>query len=280
VIVAQIDPLSVAATRVGDRLSARGRAVLSLWASFDDPVTVLLTIYAAGWVGTRLGRAVPAADGSAAHQLLGFAEGMWRNVFFAFTAYALWWLLWSLRRWVSERGSRSGWMRVLARVPDAGAVLLLAGLVAFAVWNFLMLGLALAGLVVRPRLGRALDIGTRAAFYIAAFLVGLLLVHGVDLGPAVLLGITAVVAQAVVSVPIARRLPAKDRAYLAAGQQNGVTAVILAVLLEPDFPGTVGLVAPAILIINAVYTVWNAAIDRYYGTDRSLAEVEAERVGV
>ena len=46
--VAQIDPLAVANLLTGDssHLSDRARTILSAWSSFDDPMTVLLSIYA------------------------------------------------------------------------------------------------------------------------------------------------------------------------------------------------------------------------------------------
>nr|BFE49513.1 hypothetical protein GCM10017745_29400 [Saccharothrix mutabilis subsp. capreolus] len=45
VAVAQIDPLSVAAVRAKSKMSDSAKALLSAWASFDDPITVLLTVY-------------------------------------------------------------------------------------------------------------------------------------------------------------------------------------------------------------------------------------------
>src|SRR6187402_2138723 len=45
IAVAQIDPLSVAGLMKGDRLSKKAKTILYSWASFDDPVTVLLSLY-------------------------------------------------------------------------------------------------------------------------------------------------------------------------------------------------------------------------------------------
>ena len=45
VVVAQIDPLSVGAMIGRSQMSGRAKAVLLSWASFDDPITALLTIY-------------------------------------------------------------------------------------------------------------------------------------------------------------------------------------------------------------------------------------------
>ena len=41
--VAQMDPLSVAALNNNPRMSPRTKTVLNMWASFDDPVTALIT---------------------------------------------------------------------------------------------------------------------------------------------------------------------------------------------------------------------------------------------
>jgi hypothetical protein len=48
VVMAQIDPLSVAAMNDNPRMSERAKSILAAWASFDDPVTVLLTFYVTG----------------------------------------------------------------------------------------------------------------------------------------------------------------------------------------------------------------------------------------
>src|SRR5215468_8148945 len=45
IAVAQIDPLSVAAQVGGKHISPSAKTILYVWASFDDPVTVLLAVY-------------------------------------------------------------------------------------------------------------------------------------------------------------------------------------------------------------------------------------------
>ncbi|QHY94055.1 Sodium/hydrogen exchanger family protein [Streptomyces sp. S4.7] len=45
IAVAQIAPLSVAAMGARHRMSRRAKTLLSAWASFDDPMTVLLSFY-------------------------------------------------------------------------------------------------------------------------------------------------------------------------------------------------------------------------------------------
>jgi hypothetical protein len=269
VAVAQIDPLSVAAIRSRYGGSKRASSLLSAWASFDDPVTTLLTIYIAGWLlasshtGGRLG--------SSAGGLMTFGTGLLGNAALAAGAY----LLWLAGRAVCRRVAP---LDTVTRTPLLRAVritmvLLLVALVAVAVINFLMLGLALIGLFFRPAPDKALRWVTSGAFLVATFALGLLLTQGVTLGPGVLLGLAAYGAQIVVGLLITFRLPRNDRIYLALGQQNGITAIILALLLESSFPGSAAIIAPAILVVNVLHTAANAI------WRRSLREAAAPQPG-
>lgn len=254
VAVAQIDPLAVAAMSRPDRTSARARSILSIWASFDDPITVLLTVYVSAFALDLSGGG--ALAGAISDRPLDLLLDLLANVGFAVGA----WLLWRLLR---AAGLREDAHRPRVRTALTWlAVALLIAMVLVAAWQFLMLGLAIAGLFFRPRLGPVVGRSTQAAFLVASFLLGLLLVNGVDLVPGVVLGLAAVAAQLVVSVPITRGLPATDRRYLAWGQQNGITAVILALVLERDFPGTVGIVATAIVVINVIHALATVVLDR------------------
>ncbi|MDG4757516.1 hypothetical protein [Micromonospora sp. WMMD710] len=256
VAVAQIDPLAVAAMSRPDRTSARARSILSIWASFDDPITVLLTVYVSAFALDLSGGDGGALAGAISDRPLELLIDLLANVAFAAAA----WLLWRLLRAAGLGGDTTG-PRVRAALNWLAVALLIA-LVLLAAWQFLMLGLAVAGLFFRPRLGPVVGRSTQAAYLVATFLLGLLLVNGVDVVPGVVLGLAAVAAQLVVSVPITRGLPTVDRRYLAWGQQNGITAVILALVLEQDFPGTVGIVATAIVVINVVHALATAVLDR------------------
>lgn len=253
VAVAQIDPLSVAALQGTSRMSERGRALLLAWASFDDPVTTLLTIYAAAitvLVSHPGGRAVGGAP------VTSFVTGLTLNVAFAAVVLAVCAVA---GRW-ARRGGGSRWRDGRVRLVMGCALLAVVALVA--VTRFWMLGIALVGLFLRPAIPRLLDHATRAAFVLATFALGAIAVTGVRLGPGLLLGCTAFLAQAVVSRFITRGQGRPDREYLALAQQNGITAIILALLLERDFPGTVAVVAPAILVINLLHIGTNALHDR------------------
>ncbi|MGP3775944.1 cation:proton antiporter domain-containing protein [Streptomyces sp. SDT5-1] len=237
VVMAQIDPLAVSALLDRSRLSQRGRAVLAIWASFDDPVTVLLAAYVARFaLAGQSGSPVRTTAGAYAVELAANA---------ALVAVAL----------AAHRGLRTArrtWPGAERRVHVAEVALLLGFLAAAVRWS-LLLGLAAVGLFYRPRLGAWLERAVRGAFVAAAVSLGLLLVLGVDPLRGLVLGVAAFAAQGVVGWFVARRLEHMDRVLLACQQQNGITAIILALMLEPDLPRTVAIVGPAIVVVNALH---------------------------
>lgn len=235
--VAQIDPLSVSALMGGSRMSPKAKSLLLAWASFDDPITALLTIYLTSLV---LGDVGSAGVG-------GYVANLGLNLLFAGIVLAGWLLARRLRTRV-----RPGLLRL-------GAVLVLVGLLAVATAWFLVLGIALIGLFYRPALGALLDRAITVAFYLATFALGLLLVGGVEPVPALVLGVAAFGAQMLVGgLLITRGLPVRDRVGLALGQQNGITAILLALTLARSYPSAVAVIAPAVLVINVLHLLANA----------------------
>ncbi|MHC5908129.1 cation:proton antiporter domain-containing protein [Streptomyces sp. S6] len=245
VTVAQVDPLSVAALRDSSRMSPRAKTILSVWASFDDPVTVLLTAFTVPLVADGEG-----LGGSAS----GYAAQLGWSAVLVVAAGAVWWC-----------GQQFG-RRLRGRLADvAGAVLVVAMLVLAASYT-LMLGIAVVGLFFRPAfLGRWVGAVTKGAYAVAAFLLGMLLVGGVSLGYGLVLGASAFAAHAVVASVLTRRLGRTDRVLLAVGQQNGVTAIVLALSLEPVFPRAAAIVAPAIVTVNVLHFVANSVAGRPNG---------------
>ncbi|MEU4834215.1 hypothetical protein [Streptosporangium sp. NPDC023615] len=239
VVVAQIDPLSVAGVMRDDRLSSRAKTILGAWSSFDDPVTIILAVYAAALVS---------GSGQGGLSVSYFADLGW-NALFAIVAYLVW--------------------RLVRKAPPVLAYLAAAGAVASAAWSSLMLGLATAGLYLRLPDARWLGRAVSAAFALSAFLMGLLLVGGANMGMGVLLGLSAYAAQMVAALALTHGLPVIDRVHLGLAQQNGVTAVILALVFERDFGGFVAVIAPAILTVNLVHAAANRTADAW-GARRSL----------
>jgi hypothetical protein len=258
VAVAQIDPLSVAALRDSSRMTPRGKTVLSVWASFDDPVTVLLTAYTAP-IALRALHGSPGRGGMAAlsgRDLLDYAAQLGWNAALVAGAAAVWLVLRGGRR-----RTGAGDPSLAVRTVQAVAVLVL--LVVAAAFT-LMLGIAVVGLFFRPpALQRQIGRVTQGAYLAAAFTLGLLLVGGIDVAYGLTLGAAAYGAQIAVGTVLARRLDRVDRVSLALGQQNGVTAVILALSLQPMFPEAVAIVAPAIVTVNFLHFAANSLWGRF-----------------
>lgn len=249
VAVAQIDPLSVAALVDKGRMSPRAQSLLTAWASFDDPMTVLLTLYLAGYAYTAAGNeGAPEISRGAGGD---YATGLLFNALLLAAAVLLWW---AGRRAVSRLPD----VPAARRTKAGGAVLLVGAMLVLAAMNQLMLGVALAGLVLRATvLDRAVGRAVGGAFLAAFLTLGLLLAHGVELWPGIVLGLAAYLAQVVVALGVmplfVRGLERRDRIALGLGQQNGITAVLIALALERDFPGTAAIVGPAVITVNLLH---------------------------
>ena len=264
IAVAQIDPLSVAATQKSDRVSPRAKAILSVWAAFDDPMTVLLTLYFSA-LAVRFGTG-SAGDGSVLTDTATVFGDLLLNLgLFALVA-ALWW---AAAAWLGRRGPRR---RPGTRpAVDLVALALVVALILFAAQDMMVLAVALTGLLVRlGRFGAGLETAVALAVLAASAVLGVVLASGeVFLREGLVLGASAFAAQLLVTLLISRllvrpRLTWPDLAHLGFGQQNGITAILLALALEPRFPGTVGVVGPAIVTVNLLHHTFQwARVDRW-----------------
>jgi hypothetical protein len=275
VAVSQIDPLSVAATGRSSSMSIRAQSILAAWASFDDPVTVLITIYAATFAVTSpRGKAGLIFTMRGHDGIVGYLVGVGGNLAFAAGVVAACVVARAISRrdqlgfrQVSRPVMGAAKARGSARTPNLGVsavtVVLLVGLFAMAIWQFLMLGLALIGLVYRPKaIAPLLERAVVIAFVLVAIALGMFLANGIDVEYGIVLGLAAFGAQVCASLPLTRTLPASDRVQLAIAQQNGVTAILLALLLEPAFPQATAIMGPAILTINVSHLFSRALWDR------------------
>jgi hypothetical protein len=126
-----------------------------------------------------------------------------------------------------------------------------------------MLGLAIAGLFLRLPDSRRVEQAVAVAFPLAAFLMGMLLVGGVDVAEGIVPGVLAFAAQILAAALLTWRLPLMDRVHLALAQQNGITAIILALVFERSLDGFVAVVAPAIVTVNVIHAVANRAANSW-----------------
>lgn len=257
VTVAQIDPLSVAKLMKGNRMSAKAKAILASWASFDDPITVILSLYAPllvmQFTSLELGSVTGSRSDSSS--LMPYMTALGLNIALAAVAFCLYQ---GIRRSAARITAWAAW-----GVP-AALYALLAAAFSVSVVYFMMLGIALTGLFLRPaKLQGLLDHAITWALGAAAVLLGLLLVSGISLRSGIALGIAAYAAQIIVGFLLTRHLPRADRWHIAFAQQNGITAIILALLFEPLHPGTVAVVAPAIITVNVLHWAANKIVDTH-----------------
>lgn len=256
VTVAQIDPLSVAALLKDNRMSVKAKTILASWASFDDPITVILSLYAPllvmqftdielGLIGGQT-----ATSGLSSYIVeLGLNLGLAVQVFCLYTV---------IRYYAKQI---TAW---IALGLSMAIYTLLAIAFSISVLYFMMLGIALVGLFLRPpSFEKYIDMAIKWALGLAAILLGFLLVTGINLWAGAALGVAAYCSQIIVGFLLTKSLPRKDRWHIAFAQQNGITAIILALLFEPIHPGTVGIVAPAIIVVNGLHSVVNKVIDTH-----------------
>ena len=263
ITVAQIDPLSVAHLLKGSRMTKKAKTILASWASFDDPITVILSLYAPLIVMQFTGLELEAITGNqdTTSNITAYLRELGLNLGLAAQAF----LLYTVVRYYTKE--ISAWL--VAGVSLAIYVLLALAF-SISVLYFMMLGIALIGLFLRPpKVVKLIDHAIMWAFCAAALLLGMLLVGGVDIWKGIALGVAAYFAQVIVGFLLTRSLPKKDRWHISFAQQNGITAIILALLFEPVHPGTVAIVAPAILVVNGLHWVMNRLVDKHLLADRN-----------
>lgn len=233
VAIAQIDPLSTAAVLNNKRMSSRVKTILAAWASFDDPMTVILVVYLAPLIS---------GNGKGGTHLLNmYGIALLENIVFVGGVFLIWQ---TMRR----------------RLPK-GVYALLPVSIGIAVANTWALGIAVIGLFLRPPIDKTVGYVVQTALWLATATLGVLLVGGANLLLGTTLGVTAFVAHMLVSWLLTWHLPRHERVRLALAQQNGITAIILALLLEPILPSAVAIVAPAILVTNTLHVVTNRFVE-------------------
>ncbi|HSE29608.1 MAG TPA: cation:proton antiporter [Candidatus Saccharimonadales bacterium] len=255
IVVAQIDPLSVSALLQDNRMSKKAKAILSSWASFDDPMTVILAIYAPIIIVQVFGSgAINLSTTDASVGLWSYITELGLNLGLAAQAFCLYTVI----RFYSKQVS--AW---LAFGVSLLVYVLLAIAFSISVIYFMMLGVALIGLFLRPPIEKYINLATKYALVIATLLLGILLVGGVNIVAGIALGFMAYLAQIIVGFILTRKLPKKDSWHIAFAQQNGITAIILALVFEPLHSGTVAIVAPAILVVNCLHYIINMVLDKH-----------------
>lgn len=244
VLMAQIDPLSVSTLMQESRLSTKAKTILASWSSFDDPITVILALYVPQIAGMIIGQSWQGVTKiTNGNELIGYVQEIGVNLIYAGIIFVVWFVLQHYHKKTALYG-------------------LVVGALAIATAYFWMLSVAVLGLFLRPGIDTVMSHAVTWALRVAALLLGMLLIGGVDMTRGVLLGSMTFISQIVVGFLLTLGLPMKDRLHLAFAQQNGITAIILALLFVPFYPQTVSVIAPAILVVNILHAVTNKILDR------------------
>lgn len=178
IAVAQIDPLPVAAllNRKDSRLSERVKAVLGAWSSFDDPMTVLISLYLFAFI-------VPSENHPMAITM-SFVRHIGADIAFAGSVYFIW--------------------RAIKKYQWLQYVLLIAA-IAVSAYFHLMLGIAIIAIFLRPYLSDMMPRITDAAYCISLMLIGLLLKNGVSVMQGLALSVAIVISQIIVGMWLTTR---------------------------------------------------------------------------
>lgn len=253
IAVAQIDPLSTAALQKSKHVSKRAKTILSAWSSFDDPVTVIMSLYIPTIVAALAGTDWHVISGTMQDAgLAAYIKETTLNVLFAGAVFALW-------MYVKYHAKHASYIVVL--LAAIGMYTLVVMSLSTAVYFFWMLGVAIIGLFMRPPVEGAINRTVDWALAMAALLLGIILINGVNVPIGVILGLSAFGAQVLVGYLLTRKLSHGDRIRIALAQQNGITAIILALLFEPYYPGMIAIIAPAILTVNTVHAIANMILN-------------------
>ncbi len=262
--VTQIDPLSVAAMSGKDRLNDRTRTVLNAWAATDDPMTTILTPVAMG------------VAGYISHGQATTVKTSWQDMLVDLLPLAAVLLLVGLTAWRQKSGFTIASSLRKAHGHEAtkntavtmslviGAPTRLFSLPAWVGWAYRPAWTANEKLV-----GRILA----ATLYSATFLLGILLADSHNFSGGILLGVVTFCSQGAATwcvLGAAARFSGqpsvfslRDTCQLALGQQNGITAILLALVLEPTTQDAVATIALAIVTINVLNFTTNWAFDHF-----------------
>jgi len=236
VIFAQVDPLSTGVVLGRSRLSLRGKNFIQAWASFDDPITTLVALAIIGTPGNfDMQEAIAVGWVATSACLLGIA---------------------ALRRW----GSGSQLVGLVSHLLAAGTIVL-------SVQFEFFFASALLGLFFRPAWVYRISGQYLLFAYLVAFgLVGVSVNRQEQWIQGFLLALLATLAHASVSAIFAQSLSRLDRVLIAAGQQSGLTALILTLTFLDAGVDVVDVAAPAIL----------GSIVLYYATNQVLSQADGD----
>lgn len=236
VAIDQIDPISTATLlQDKEKMSEDAKGILRVWASFDDPVTVIFGFFILLPLVT--GQSPEIVSGASSY-LLSLALNL--------VPALLIWLIYRYTRLLQKRGFALGLLMAML-------------LYAFLTGSYLLA--AIAGLLLRPIPERYFQSAIKILYYGIVFVVGMAIhSYGVDLR----LGILLAVAEFFVVQPISALVmfngTASDVFRVAYAQQNGLTTLLMGIAFESLGIHVLHILLPAIVIVN----LFNLAINKLF----------------
>jgi len=235
-IIAQIDPVSVASLdNTKSKLTKQGKTILRAWASFDDPITVVLAI--------SISMIILSIQTS---PLSIFYTELY-NLLLVFLIYIIYYF-------IKNKSS------ILLYV-------LLFFAFIFSIYFELFLAIAVIGLFLRPKLP-FLDLLIYLLFLIVSFVIGVFINNGINLYEGVLYGVFTILAQVITTFILGRELIRCDKVRLSIAQQSGITAITLSLFLATKHDDIIPTIIVAIITINILYVIINFLTEKYFIKDK------------
>ena len=232
VAIDQIDPISVS-TLLNNKLgmSKAAKSLLNVWASFDDPMTVLFGF-------TIL---LPLVAGVSVGEIGGLVLSLFANILPAIVVFLVW-----------KKDKLPG------RYFQVGLLLASIG---FTVLTQSFLYIALLGLMVRPFNEIKLSRLTTVIYYAILLVVGMSLpAYGIDMRLGIILAIVEFFIVQPLSAILMVRGTTNDIFRLAFAQQNGLTTILMGLTFQVLGFNVLPILLPAIIVINLL----NLSINGYY----------------
>lgn len=229
VAIDQIDPISTA-TLLQDKhkMSEEAKGILRVWASFDDPVTVLFGFFVLLPLVSGHSLALAGLDATA----LSYLGSLALNLIPAL----LLWLVCRYTPWLHNK-------------PLALGVLAAILLYAFLTNSYLLA--AITGLLLRPIPERYFQRAIQVLYYAIVFIVGMAIAcYGLDLRLGVLLAMAEFFIIQPLSAMVLFNGRLSDIVRIAYAQQNGLTTLLMGIAFESLGLRVLHILLPAILAVN------------------------------
>lgn len=235
-IIAQIDPLSISALEKSKNLSKDGETILRAWSSFDDPITIIVSLWLASFVyiNTSVSFSEIVSDA---------AITFYYNIIMAVIVYFLW-----------------RFLRPLNKAITCFSLLFISFILT--IYFELFLGFAIIALFVRPPLFDYEETIIFVTLLIVSIILGMLLTNGINIIIGVIMGISTMLSQFIVAFFLTEKMTFHDKVKLSFAHQSGITAISLSLYFMQYDSSLIKSIAVAIVTINIGYIFANQIIDK------------------